>query len=49
MFGKASRTFGLTIGTSTLRSATGAGTIRTVTSEHQLVKLRAYSSVDYDG
>jgi fructose-1,6-bisphosphatase II len=26
-----------------------SGTIRTVTSEHQLVKLRAYSAVDYDG
>jgi fructose-1,6-bisphosphatase II len=25
-----------------------SGTIRTVTSEHQLVKLRAYSAVDYD-
>ncbi|MDX6208307.1 MAG: fructose,6-bisphosphatase, partial [Frankiales bacterium] len=26
-----------------------SGTIRTVTSEHQLAKLRAYSAVDYDG
>ena len=25
-----------------------SGTIRTVVSEHQLVKLRAYSSIDFD-